>query len=95
MRKLLPLLAAAMMLLAACASFGKDAADQTASAQVDGLVIRLDELTDEISFVDYMSGSTAMQLIVRKDEGGAASLAYNTCQVCAGSPYAYYEVVGS
>ena len=95
MRKLLPLLLAAIALLTACASSGKDAADQTASAQVDGLVIRLDELTDEINFVDYMSGDTAMQLIVRKDASGAANLAYNTCQSCSGSPYAYYEVVGS
>lgn len=95
MRKLLPLLVAAMMLLTACASSGRDGADQTASAPADGLVIRLDELTEEISFVDYMSGSTAMQLIVRKDASGAASLAYNTCQSCSGSPYAYYEVVGS
>lgn len=42
-----------------------------------------------------MSGQTAMQLIVRKDASGAVSLAYNTCQSCSGSPYAYYEVVGS
>ena len=63
MRKLLPLLLAVMALLTACAPSGKDAADQTASAQVDGLVIRLDELTDEISFVDYMSGSTASRSI--------------------------------
>ena len=95
MRKLLPLLLIILTLLTSCASSGRESAEQTASAPAEGLVIRLDELTEEISFVDYMSGQTAMQLIVRKDEGGAASLAYNTCQSCSGSPYAYYEVVGS
>ena len=95
MRKLLPLLLIILTLLTSCASSGREGAEQTASAPADGLVIRLDELTDEISFADCMSGQTAMRLIVRKDASGAVSLAYNTCQSCSGSPYAYYEVVGS
>ena len=32
-----------------------------------------------------------MQLIALRDENGQVRLAYNTCQVCAGSPYAYFE----
>ena len=32
-----------------------------------------------------------MQLIALIDGEGAPQLAYNTCQVCAGSPYAYFE----
>ena len=71
MRKQLPLLAAAMVLLTACASSGGDGVDQTASAQADGLIIRLDELTDEISFVDYMSGSTASRSICPRGWAGS------------------------
>lgn len=32
-----------------------------------------------------------MQLIVLKSSAGDVQLAYNTCQSCAGSPYAYFE----
>ena len=32
-----------------------------------------------------------MQLIALVDAAGASQLAFNTCQVCAGSPYAYFE----
>ena len=71
MRILLPLLLAAMVLLTVCASSGRDGADQTASAPADGLVIRLDELTDEISFVDYMSGSTASRFICPRGWAGS------------------------
>ena len=33
----------------------------------------------------------AMQLIALGDGGNRVRLAYNTCQSCAGSPYAYFE----
>lgn len=33
-----------------------------------------------------------MQVIARFDDSGVPKLSYNTCQSCAGSPYAYFEV---
>ena len=57
-----------------------------------GLTIQVDELNSEVSFFDYNAGGTAMQVIARVDETGTPKLSYNTCQSCAGSPYAYFEV---
>lgn len=33
-----------------------------------------------------------MQLLARIDETGAPRLAWNTCRVCAGSPFAYFDL---
>ncbi|MDO4355859.1 MAG: Fe-S-containing protein [Clostridia bacterium] len=70
-----------------------EAPTQVAEAQAaEGLTIPLSDLTDEPQFFDWDSNGTAMQLIALKDADGSVQLAYNTCQVCAGSPYAYFEV---
>lgn len=36
-----------------------------------------------------------MQVIALKDAKDEVHMAYNTCQVCAGSPYAYFELNGN
>ena len=64
---------------------------ETAEAAVEGLTIPLSGLTEEPLFVDWNQDGTAMQLIALVDAAGASQLAFNTCQVCAGSPYAYFE----
>ena len=61
---------------------------------VAGLTIELSSLTEEPLFIDWKQDGTAMQLIALIDASGAPQLAYNTCQVCAGSPYAYFEYQG-
>lgn len=63
-------------------------AEQTASA---GLTIDVGALSAEPQFIDWDQDGTPMQIIALKDSSGAVQLAYNTCQVCAGSPYAYFE----
>ena len=62
------------------------AAQQTQAA----FTISRDQLTAEPLFVDVKQGKTAMQIIALLDADGTPRLAYNTCQVCAGSPYAYF-----
>ena len=62
------------------------AAQQT---QADFTISR-DQLTAEPLFVDVKQDKTAMQIIALLDADGTPRLAYNTCQVCAGSPYAYF-----
>ena len=64
---------------------------ETAEAAVEGLTIPLSGLTEEPLFVDWNQDGTAMQLIALVGAAGASQLAFNTCQVCAGSPYAYFE----
>ena len=57
--------------------------------QADFTISR-DQLTAEPLFADVKQGKTAMQIIALLDADGTPRLAYNTCQVCAGSPYAYF-----
>ena len=59
-------------------------------AAVDGLAIQVSELTAEPAFIDWKQDGVDMQLLALVN-GGEVQLAYNTCQSCAGSPYAYFE----
>ena len=52
-------------------------------------------LGDQVAFIAYDSNGTAMQVMLYKGEDGTVRGALNTCQVCAGSPYAYFEQEGS
>ena len=70
---------------------GKSKAVEAESAAVDGLAIQVADLTAEPSFIDWKQDGVAMQLLALKNSGGEVQLAYNTCQSCAGSPYAYFE----
>ena len=60
-------------------------------AQTSGLTIATGSLGAEPLFVDWEQDGTPMQLIALRDDDGEVRLAYNTCQVCMGSPYAYFE----
>lgn len=77
------MLAAVLFLTTACG-------DQ--SATPDALIISLAELSETPAFYDWDSDGTAMQVIARLDSDGVPHAAYNTCQVCVGSPYAYFEL---
>lgn len=59
-----------------------------------GLTIATGSLSAEPLFVDWEQDGTPMQLIALRDDDGEVRLAYNTCQVCMGSPYAYFEYRG-
>ena len=67
------------------------AAEAEEAAAADGLTIQLSDLSDEPLFVNWEQDGQAMQLLALKGDGGSVQLAYNTCQSCAGSPYAYFE----
>lgn len=69
----------------------EEPAVETAAQSVEGLAIPLSSLTEKPLFVDWEQDGTDMQLIALIDASGVPQLAYNTCQVCAGSPYAYFE----
>lgn len=96
MRKLIPifLLAAVFLLLTGCCADEPAAVPAgAASAAPDSAVsVSLSELSEEISFIDVKSGDTPMQLLARIDETGTPRLSWNTCRVCSGSPYAYFDL---
>ena len=81
-RLLICLCLSCCLLLAGCAAKDADA----------GLTIPVDALNGDAAFFDYDAGGTAMQVIARIDDSGVPKLSYNTCQSCAGSPFAYFEV---
>ena len=88
MKKLFPLLFASLLLLNGCAQ--KDSASQ---AEPSGdLTIALDALGETPSFIDGSIDGQPMQVIAVRDLDGTVRLSYNTCQVCQGSPWAYFEL---
>ena len=88
MKKLIPFLLASLLLLSGCAQ--KDSASQ---AEPSGdLTIALDSISETPSFIDGSIDGQPMQVIAVRDADGAVRLSYNTCQVCKGSPWAYFEV---
>ena len=88
MKKLFPLLFASLLLLNGCAQ--KDSASQ---AEPSGdLTIALDSISETPSFIDGSLDGQPMQVIAVRDADGTVRLSYNTCQVCQGSPWAYFEL---
>ena len=73
-------------MLTAC---GNGSASPASGAVSDDLTIPLDSLSDQPRFIDWEQDGIPMQLIALMD-GENVRLAYNTCQSCAGSPYAYF-----
>ena len=82
----------ACLLLGGCS---KESAPEAAQAAVNaadtGLTISIGQLKTEPTFWDWNQNGVAMQVIALLDSAGKPHIAYNTCQVCMGSPYAYFE----
>jgi uncharacterized membrane protein len=57
-------------------------------------VIPKSEISQTAKFYPYKVGKTAMEVIALKASDGTIRTALNTCQVCNGSPKAYYEQQG-
>ena len=80
------------LLLTACTAKSDAATEQNPAAT--GITIDTRALSGEPAFIDVKQDGTAMQLITRKDDAGNVRLAFNTCQSCSGSPYAWFENLG-
>ncbi len=79
-----------MAALSACGAMSEtvEAKPETVDMTFDAAI-----LTGEPTFIDAQSGSIAMQLIALKG-GDDVRLAFNTCQACQGSPWAWFEYLG-
>ncbi len=75
--------------LASCGASGSSDAAESA-----GFSFSTGSLSVTPSFIPLKSGAQDMELIALKDADGDIRLAYNTCQSCAGSPYAYFDLEG-
>ena len=70
----------------------EEAAEKSTAA--GELRIGADGLSTDPLFIDVEEDGTAMQVIALKDGDGKVRLAFNTCQSCGGSPYAWFEDLG-
>lgn len=94
--------AIAISVLAACgkAQNGQAAASgQTESAgqyvNAEGsIIVPVEDISDKAIFVDSEYNGRTIEVILVKDTSGDIRCAFNTCQVCQGSPQAYYEQQG-
>lgn len=97
----LPVIAGAVVLVAALVLLlpklvQKDTSGQTDTALSSGqdLVIQAAEIGSTASYFDYDAGGTTVQVLAVRASDDTVRLALNTCQVCNGSPYAYFEQDG-
>ncbi|MBQ8835511.1 MAG: DUF2318 domain-containing protein [Oscillospiraceae bacterium] len=99
---ILPILAAAVVVVAAAVTLlpklsPDTAPQQSESAQIaenGDLVLQIEDIGTEASFIDYDADGTTVQLFAVLASDGTVRLALNTCQVCNGSPYAYFTQEG-
>lgn len=54
------------------------------------LTVRTDEIRAAASYFDYDAGGITVHVLAVRASDDAVRLALNTCQVCNGSPYAYF-----
>ena len=58
------------------------------------IVINTNDIGTTASYYDYDSDGTTVEVLAVQASDGSVRLALNTCQVCNGSPYAYFEQDG-
>lgn len=102
-RNMLPLIAAVVVVAAAAVtrmpkSTGEEKAP-TASSQAaqnpsaaggSDLLIQSETIGTDASYFDYDANGITVQVLAVQASDGTTRLALNTCQVCNGSPYAYF-----
>lgn len=96
---LLPIAACFVLIAAAAVSIGKGNVNKNVSVEstaVSGsdVIINEADVTAEAAYYDYDADGTNVQFFAVKASDGTVRLALNTCQVCKGSPYAYFEQEG-
>jgi uncharacterized membrane protein len=81
------------------ASTGKDiisnSSETTESTTAGDLIIPKSEITETAKFYPYNANGTRMEILAVKAGDGSIRTAFNTCQICNGSPKAYYKQQGN
>lgn len=75
------------------ANSGSDTGNSSAISSNDNgdVVINIEDISDKASFYEYDYNGTTVSLFAVKASDGTIRTALNTCQVCKGSPYAFFE----
>jgi uncharacterized membrane protein len=64
------------------------------SGQGQDVEIKKSEITETVKFYPAKVGNKNMEILAVKASDGTIRTAFNTCQVCNGSPKAYYKQEG-
>ena len=72
----------------------KTSGSKSADVENEKVKVQASELSEQVTFVDYDSNGTTVEVMLVKTSDGVIRGALNTCQVCNGSPYAYFEQQG-
>lgn len=88
----LPIIAAVVVIAAAAVTLlPKNEKSQNPTSAVSGdIVIESAEVGTDASYFDYDADGVTVQVFAVQASDGTVRLALNTCQVCNGSPYAYF-----
>ena len=54
------------------------------------ITIQTGDIGTDATYINYDAGGLTVQLLAVQASDGTVRLALNTCQVCRGSPYAYF-----
>ena len=80
-----------LLVLMACAGAAGQAAVQAWSFDAAGnLAVLEDQVGQEPIFIPFASQGTAMEIIAVRGKDGKVRVAFNTCNVCNGSPKAFF-----
>ncbi|ACL76067.1 DUF2318 domain-containing protein [Ruminiclostridium cellulolyticum] len=72
----------------------KFSGNDSQNTAVADIVIPKSQITDKVTFYPLKTGKTNMEVLAVKASDGTIRTAFNTCQVCNGSPRAYYKQEG-
>lgn len=98
----LPLVAGLAVLAAAAVMLLPKSSPQSSTEPVStaalssgsDLTIQADEVGTQASYFDYDADGVTVEVFAVRASDGTVRLALNTCQVCNGSPYAYFVQEG-
>ncbi|MCD8323460.1 MAG: DUF2318 domain-containing protein [Clostridiales bacterium] len=68
--------------------------ENTSDTADAGIEIRVEDISTSASYYDTTVEGTTVEIFAVLASDGTVRLAMNTCQVCNGSPYAYFEQDG-
>lgn len=74
---------------------GSTGTSNSTTASTGDLKISKGEITETAKFYPYNVKGTNMEVLAVKASDGSIRTAFNTCQVCNGSPRAYYKQEGN
>lgn len=94
MKKIILLIITLVLIMLLMPANGSEPVYSTEESETTKVSFDITELAEEPMFIDTEADGIAMQLIVLKMDD-EVRLAFNTCQACQGSPWAWFEYLGN